>query len=161
MATISASPAVSLGALRSGADLPARRGIRPAAPAVEDIRAACPQSSEAAELPDFSSAVSPRVQRLILALLAVFAVSLAAPAVAGAFAGESAGLSVVSAPAGPVESPAYPAYTVLPGDTLWSIAERVNPQADPRGVVLQLRVLNALAGDHVLRPGDVLQVPTN
>jgi LysM repeat protein len=44
------------------------------------------------------------------------------------------------------------------GDTLWSIAARVAPQRDPRGVVAQLMVLNHLHGA-VLEVGERLSVP--
>jgi LysM repeat protein len=59
------------------------------------------------------------------------------------------------------ESAAYPAWTVAPGDTLWSIARTVAPEADPRAVVLQLQVLNAFGPDHVLQVGEVLQMPVS
>jgi hypothetical protein len=44
------------------------------------------------------------------------------------------------------ESPASPitdaVYVVQPGDTLWSIAQRLAPDADPRPLVEELRDLN-------------------
>jgi hypothetical protein len=46
---------------------------------------------------------------------------------------------------------------VRPGDTLWSIARRVAPQADPRAVVDQLQRRNGLTGGMV-RPGQRLAV---
>jgi Tfp pilus assembly protein FimV len=51
---------------------------------------------------------------------------------------------------------AHSAYVVQPGDTLWSIAERLDPQADPRPV------MNALArqvGGDTVRPGERLLLP--
>jgi LysM domain len=49
---------------------------------------------------------------------------------------------------------------VRPGDTLWSVAVRADPGADPRAVVQQVTDLNALAGTGIA-PGQVLWVPKN
>jgi hypothetical protein len=46
-------------------------------------------------------------------------------------------------------------YVVQPGDTLWSIAERIAPGDDPRPVVAELKARN---GDVELTPGDRLVV---
>jgi nucleoid-associated protein YgaU len=68
----------------------------------------------------------------------------------------SAGLaSPDPTPAGSTLS-AHSAYVVHPGDTLWSIAERLDPQGDPRPV------MNALArqvGGDTVRPGEKLLLP--
>jgi nucleoid-associated protein YgaU len=48
---------------------------------------------------------------------------------------------------------------VVPGDSLWSIAERFAPRADPRATVQQIVVANALSGA-VLQPGQVLRLPS-
>lgn len=49
---------------------------------------------------------------------------------------------------------------VAPGDTLWEIADRFSPESvDLREVVQELVQLNRLESK-VLRPGQVLQVPT-
>ena len=45
---------------------------------------------------------------------------------------------------------------VKPGDTLWSIATWLDPGADPRRLVAELR---ELAGSAVLRPGQRLVIP--
>jgi LysM repeat protein len=47
---------------------------------------------------------------------------------------------------------------VRPGQSLWSLAEAYDPDADPRLVVQQIRQLNSMAGDQV-QPGEVLWVP--
>ncbi len=47
---------------------------------------------------------------------------------------------------------------VRPGQSLWSLAEAYDPDADPRLVVQQIQQLNSLAGDQV-QPGEVLWVP--
>jgi LysM repeat protein len=47
---------------------------------------------------------------------------------------------------------------VLPGQTLWSLAEAHDPSADTRLVIQQIEQLNAMTGDQI-RPGEVLWVP--
>lgn len=48
--------------------------------------------------------------------------------------------------------------TVAPGETLWSVAERIAPQVDPRLVVAQIERLNHLPGPQLLA-GMQLVVP--
>ncbi|HEX6423797.1 MAG TPA: LysM peptidoglycan-binding domain-containing protein [Acidimicrobiales bacterium] len=86
-----------------------------------------------------------RVRRRRLAAL-VLAVALAGGAAAGARA--VAGLTAVgtTTDARPVEVRPVPVagheYVVQPGDTLWSIATQIAPDADPRPVVDALRAAN-------------------
>jgi LysM domain-containing protein len=47
---------------------------------------------------------------------------------------------------------------VTPGQSLWSMAEAYDPDADTRQVVQQIKQLNSMAGDQV-RAGEVLWVP--
>ena len=47
---------------------------------------------------------------------------------------------------------------VLPGQTLWSIAEAHDPGADARLVIEQIEQLNSMAGDEI-QPGEILWVP--
>jgi LysM repeat protein len=47
-------------------------------------------------------------------------------------------------------------YTVQPGDTLWSIAERVAPSADPRPLVAKLA---AQTGSETVTPGESIVLP--
>ena len=47
---------------------------------------------------------------------------------------------------------------VAPGQSLWSIAARYEPAADPRGVIQQIVDLNALSGTSV-QPGQRLWLP--
>ena len=47
---------------------------------------------------------------------------------------------------------------VWPGQSLWSLAQAYDPDADPRLVVQQIQQLNSMAGDQV-QPGEVLWVP--
>jgi LysM repeat protein len=48
--------------------------------------------------------------------------------------------------------------TVSAGDSLWSIAEKMAPDADTGSIVDQISELNGLH-DSVVRPGEVLEVP--
>jgi hypothetical protein len=47
---------------------------------------------------------------------------------------------------------------VLPGQSLWSLAEAYDPDADTRQVIEQIQQLNSMTGDQV-RAGEVLWVP--
>jgi LysM repeat protein len=47
---------------------------------------------------------------------------------------------------------------VRPGQSLWSLAESYDPDADPRLVVQEIQQMNSMAGDQ-LQPGEVLWVP--
>lgn len=67
-------------------------------------------------------------------------------------------LARLSAPQSATAPPAPRVVTVAPGDTLWSIATRVAPGADPRAEVAALQVRNGLTGVDLL-PGEVLHVP--
>jgi len=58
---------------------------------------------------------------------------------------------------GTAARPVARVVTVQPGDTLWSIAEQVQPGRDPRQVVDQLRRVNRLHSV-ALTPGQTLKV---
>ena len=47
-------------------------------------------------------------------------------------------------------------YVVQPGDTIWSIAERLDPNGDPRAIVTRLE---AAVGSDVLQPGERIHLP--
>jgi hypothetical protein len=47
---------------------------------------------------------------------------------------------------------------VLPGQSLWSLAEAYDPDADTRLVIQEIEQLNSMTGDR-LQPGEVLWVP--
>lgn len=79
---------------------------------------------------------------------AVVAISIAIVSGGGALAsGEQ------SAPGGTFQT-----VTVMPGDTLWSVAERVAPSADPRDVVDAIMRLNALSSAR-LDAGQQVAIP--
>jgi LysM repeat protein len=73
-------------------------------------------------------------------------------------------LGLAAATAGPRRTDPLPAsrpggvVVVMPGDSLWQVARRVAPTADPRRVVDQLRRSNRLDGSVVI-PGQVLRMP--
>jgi hypothetical protein len=50
---------------------------------------------------------------------------------------------------------------VHPGDTLWSLAHRMAPNAAPSAVVDRIRQLNSLDIDVTVYPGELLQVPSD
>ena len=52
-----------------------------------------------------------------------------------------------------------PVYTVLAGETLWSIAQELAPGQDPRITIDQLMRANNLRSADI-RPGDVLLLPS-
>lgn len=91
-----------------------------------------------------------RGRRLLAALAAVpAAVALAAAILSG-------GAALADRDGAPASS--FATVTVLPGDSLWSIAERVAPQADPRDVVDDLTRLNAVDAA-TISAGQVLAIP--
>jgi hypothetical protein len=54
---------------------------------------------------------------------------------------------------------AFQHVTIESGDSLWSVAERIAPSADPRDVIADLVQLNGLDSG-VVSPGQQLAVPT-
>ncbi len=101
--------------------------------------------------------LAPGPMALVIALMGAFLVALALSMTVGR-AGTAPQVRPATVPA-LAESAAYPAWTVEPGDTLWTIAQRVRPRADPRAVVLEIQVLNQRAAGDPLQAGDVLQLP--
>jgi LysM repeat protein len=92
--------------------------------------------------------------------LVTFVLTIALSGILARAATQMAAVSVSAEPrVAAAESAAYPAWTVAPSDTLWSIAQATAPGADPRATVEVLRALNGLADDHVLQVGEVLQIP--
>jgi len=62
------------------------------------------------------------------------------------------------ADAATTRTPASPTVVARPGDTLWSIAVRARPDADPRVTVEHIIDANGL-GSPVIQPGQRLVLP--
>ncbi|UUT35106.1 LysM peptidoglycan-binding domain-containing protein [Microbacterium elymi] len=90
-----------------------------------------------------------RVLAALVALPVAAAIGMAALSGGSALASRDTGAAAGS----------FAIVTVSAGDTLWSIAQTVAPQADPRDVVDGIVRLNALDGVTVA-PGDRLSIPT-
>ncbi len=86
-----------------------------------------------------------RRRRALLAVLALALTALAFPL--GGAGGASHATGSTLAGSGPAD------YTVRPGDSLWSIAERMDPSADPRPTVARLA---AEIGTYQVVPGEQL-----
>jgi hypothetical protein len=97
-------------------------------------------------------AAAVRRRHVLLAIVAVVVlVLLAVP-----WGGRPRGLAAPGpVPVGTALSP-HTVYVVRAGDTLWSIAERLDPQGDPRPVMTRL---SGQLGGGTLRPGERLLLP--
>src|SRR5450755_2160839 len=141
-ASSAAAPSVSV---HPAAAPPAAAPLAPAPPAPARPAQARPGVSP-------SSATSPlrltRRGRIVAALL-VAGLSLA---VAGA--AQATGHSASQRATGPNLA----RVVVRPGQTLWSVAENADPNADPRLVIQQIAQLNALTSDNLVA-GQRLWVP--
>jgi len=85
--------------------------------------------------------------------------SLAFAVAVGALVGvASIGNQAAASRGGQLDSSNSIMVTVMPGDTLWGIAERLDPGSDPRPLVHEL---TSLAGKGVLQPGQVLVIPNS
>jgi hypothetical protein len=60
--------------------------------------------------------------------------------------------------AGSSQGSATSVVVVQPGENLWSIAQSVDPEGDPRDLLIRIREMNALGSQHVF-PGQSLIVP--
>ena len=80
------------------------------------------------------------------AMLAISLVSLFGIATASAKASNEASNSTTTQ------------IVVAPGETLWTIAARVNPEIDPRAVIEDIKALNVIEGSEVYA-GQVLLIP--
>jgi nucleoid-associated protein YgaU len=91
-----------------------------------------------------------RRRRALLTITALLVVGLALPL------GGSGGSSHPSGPA-LAETPGHSvAYTVQPGDTLWTIAQRADPTGDPRPLVAQME---QRTGSDTVTPGQHITIP--
>lgn len=91
-------------------------------------------------------------------LLALSAIPLAVGIAFGAISGGSAVASGEDEAVASFGSADFETVTVLPGDTLWSIASTVAPTADPRDVIGEISRLNMLRGGE-LQIGQELAIP--
>ncbi|RIX31449.1 LysM peptidoglycan-binding domain-containing protein [Amnibacterium setariae] len=134
------------------APAPLRAGLRPAdvRPAVAGTRSAAAAARPAA------TASRPTRLRLTRRGRVVLVVLPALLALSGALLAAAPG----TAEAAPRTEPRTAVRTVVvgTGDTLWTIAERVAPHADPRGTVAALERANGLDGA-VIQAGEVLVLP--
>jgi nucleoid-associated protein YgaU len=94
---------------------------------------------------------SPQVRRrrTLLAVMGLLLIALALPLSGTGGYSHPAG-SALAENRGPV------VYTVQPGDSLWSIAERLDPTADPRPLVARLA---SQTGSESVRPGERIVLP--
>jgi hypothetical protein len=77
-------------------------------------------------------------------------------AVSMALAGAAQATGHSGTPAGPGRGAAK--VLVRPGQSLWSLAEAYDPDADPRSVIQEILQLNPAATDQI-QPGQLLWVP--
>jgi nucleoid-associated protein YgaU len=77
-------------------------------------------------------------------------------AISVALAGAAQALAHSGAPAGP--GAGITKVQVRPGQSLWSLAEAYDPNADTRQVIREILELNSLVTDQV-QPGQVLWMP--
>lgn len=99
--------------------------------------------------------VTPRGRRALALLVAAPVLAVGTLAGAGVLGGALAG-AVASSSA---QTASFEHITVLPGQSLWQIAEAVAPGADPRDVVAEIEMLNGIAG--AIQPGEQLAIPAH
>jgi hypothetical protein len=119
------------------------RTAPPARPALP-VRVARPARPERVAAP---VRLTRRGRLVVLALLLAMALGVLLVATAPATATSDRGAGVVAE-----------RVTVRPGETLWVIAERVRPDADPRATVARIKDMNGLRSG-AAQAGQVLLVP--
>lgn len=93
--------------------------------------------------------------RRALALLVATPV-VAAGALAGVgVVGDALSGAVASASTSTVD---FEYVSVVPGQSLWQVAQSVAPGADPRDVIAEIEMLNGISG--AIQPGQQLAIPT-
>ncbi|WP_110590357.1 LysM peptidoglycan-binding domain-containing protein [Microbacterium suaedae] len=95
--------------------------------------------------------ITRRGRRVLASFAAVPVVAALGVAILGG--GAALGSNEEGAPAG-----TFATVTVMPGDSLWSIAQRVAPQEDPRDVVAAIVSLNQLQGS-LVAAGQSISLP--
>lgn len=138
--------------------LPSRRpspsGLRLLSPSspryVRPLRLVPPVSGPQRTAAAYSRGVQVTRRGRLVLTLTVMAVT-AVIALLGAFGARPAD-------AGPARGTSAGSVVVQPGDTLWAVALRAAPQADPRVTVDRIAKLNGIT-DTVLQPGQRLKLP--
>ncbi len=108
-----------------------------------------PRSTRSAQ-PTTRLRMTVRGRRVLAALVAI---PLAAGIGLAALSGGSANASGDA-----VATARFETVTVLPGDTLWAIAQSVAPNVDPREAIHEIQKLNALTNGS-LQAGQQLAIP--
>ncbi|WP_405217282.1 hypothetical protein [Agrococcus sp. Ld7] len=83
----------------------------------------------------------------VLAVASLAGVGVLGDALAGAVASSTTG------------SASFETVTVMPGQSLWQIAQAVAPEADPRDVIAEIEMLNGINGS--IQPGEQLAIPAH
>jgi len=87
-------------------------------------------------------------------MTAAAVVAIGAASIAAAGAAQATGHSGTSAGPGG----ALARVEIRPGESLWSVAEAYDPDADTRVVIAEILQMNSLTSDRI-QPGQVLWVP--
>jgi len=99
--------------------------------------------------------MTPRGRRALALLVAAPVIVAGTLAGAGVLGGALAGAVASSS----TDTAQFEHITVLPGQSLWQIAQVVAPEADPRDVIAEIELLNGIAG--AIQPGEQLAIPAH
>ena len=114
------------------------------------VRTPAPMRASAAHPPEQTVRVTRRGRLVLLGLVVALAFALVSLGQVAA----QAGSPDAAADSGAVSS----TYVVQPGETLWVIAERLDPDVDPRETVARIVAMNDLPSSSVL-VGQELLIP--
>ena len=126
---------------------PERKGLR-LRPA-EESEDLCGRGGDVARRPHRRVSAGVRRRRALLAMMGLALALLAFPL--GGFGGASH--TAESASAAQIHGSTY---IVQPGDSLWTIAERVDPKGDPRPLVSEMA---SKLGSYTVVPGEQITIP--